>query len=140
MRHKNRSSCALYLIITANLVADRWTLANLASEITSFALSMIPCDRYESSRCNYFLTDGYKWKPTVRFARIPKLIRSGGRPSNEITRSSDEAVTPLLPVDKSFAITQRTKRNNKSAPSAGEPGADGRKEERKEGRKEGRTG
>jgi hypothetical protein len=75
-----------------------------------------------------------------RFARIPKLIRSGGQPSNEITRSSDEAVTPLLPVDKSFAITQRTKRNNKSAPSAGEPGADGRKEERKEGRKEGRTG
>ena len=71
-----------------------------------------------------------------RCARIPKLIRSNGRPSNEITRSSDEAATPLLLVDKSFAITQRTKQNNKSAPLASELGANGRKKGRKEGRKE----
>lgn len=74
-----------------------------------------------------------------RFARIPKLIRSGRRPSNEITPSFDEAATPLLPVDKSFAITRRTKRNNKSALSACEPSDDGRRKKRKEGRKKGRT-
>lgn len=68
-----------------------------------------------------------------RFARISKLIRSGRQPSNEITRSSDEA--PLLPVDKSFAITRRTKRNNKNAPSA--PGS--LVDRRKKGRKEERT-
>lgn len=71
-----------------------------------------------------------------RFARIPKLIRSGRRPSNEITPSSDEAATPLLPVDKSFAITRDTKRNNKSAPPASESGVDGRRKKRKEGRKD----
>lgn len=74
-----------------------------------------------------------------RFARIPKLIRSGRRPSNEITPSFDEAATPLLPVDKSFAITRFTKRNNKSALSANEPSDDGRRKKRKKGRKEERT-
>lgn len=73
-----------------------------------------------------------------RFARIPKLIRSGRRPSNEITPSSDEATTPLLPVDKSFAITRRTKRNNKSTPP--ERAKHRRKKEGKKERKEGRKG
>lgn len=72
-----------------------------------------------------------------RFARIPKLIRSGRRPSNEITPSFDEAATPLLPVDKSFAITRRTKRNNKSDPSASQETTEAGRKERKEGRKDG---